>query len=185
MLSDNQLEVGFCTTEHQSPCPGVQEIFQKLYHRLVQPLSPTSACKLTERDCAKILTKLKQNNSHCSSLDISSQKVISYSAIHSSGISIFWSCFWGKKTVQIKVMKKSKHQCFRLTSIMNNSEMLIKHKQHFTCLKKCKYNKCIQHWWKKAFIVLIPLPWNCTGHQGTLSQVSGASSSVFLPWDNR
>lgn len=112
MLSDNQLEVGFCTTEHQSPCPGVQEIFQKLYHRLVQPLSSTSACKLTERDCAKILTKLKQNNSHCSSLDISSQKVISYSAIHSSGISIFLVLFLRKENSANKSHEEIKAPVF-------------------------------------------------------------------------
>lgn len=187
MLSDNQLAVGFCATEHQAPHPVVQEIFHKLYHTVMQPLSPTFACKFTKRDCAKILTKLKQNNNHCSSLDISSQKAISYSAIRSSGISIFLLSFLFlcKENSANKSHKEIKAPLFPFD---------INHEQHwnvnkaqaafFLPEKKLSITN-VYNSGERRLLVLIPLPWNCKGHQGTLSEISSASNSMFLPWGNR
>lgn len=81
---NTQLPVGLCVTEHH---PVVQTFFHKLYHPLLQTLFPTFDCEFTMGDCSKSLTMVT-NNTHCSSLVTSSQKVISYSAVCSTGISI-------------------------------------------------------------------------------------------------
>lgn len=139
------------------------------------------------RDCAKILTKLKQNNNHCSSLDISSQKAISYSAIRSSGISIFLLSFLFlcKENSANKSHKEIKAPLFPFD---------INHEQHwnvnkaqaafFLPEKKLSITN-VHNSGERRLLVLIPLPWNCKGHQGTLSEISSASNSMFLPWGNR
>lgn len=81
---NTQLPVGLCVTEHH---PVVQTFFHKLYHPLLHTLFPTFDCEFTMGDCSKSLTMVT-NNTHCSSLVTSSQKVISYSAVCSTGISI-------------------------------------------------------------------------------------------------
>lgn len=81
---NTRLPVGLCATEHH---PVVQTLFHKLYHPLLHTLFPIFDCEFTMGDCSKSHTMVT-NNTHCSSLVTSSQKVISYSAVCSTGISI-------------------------------------------------------------------------------------------------
>lgn len=69
----------------------------------MQTLCPTFEHKFTVGDCAEGLAKLKANNTHCSSLVFSSQKVISiitkqYALLAFQMFCFIW-LFCGEKTV--------------------------------------------------------------------------------------
>lgn len=139
--TNTQVPVGLCTIEHPIPSPAIQTPFHKLYHPLVQSLFPTFDCKFTMGDCSKSLTKL--TNTHCSSLVTSSQKVISYSAICSTGISVvLFLILWRENSAN----RSHKNQSTWI-SIWRQSWITLQCQKSTNSISFClliKYIKCIQ-----------------------------------------